>query len=126
LINIITFLTTYPFYKNSTLQLGIYTKQPYTRKLIEWKSSNSSVVAINTHGEMIAKQCGTAMITARNVYNDVSESISIKVLNKLALNTENTYTLSGNTIKHIKDNLYEFKKMLYWFLFLFAIIKGLL
>lgn len=107
--NIIDNEKTLEIYKNSTLQLGIYTKQPYTRKLIEWKSSNSSVVAINTHGEMIAKQCGIAIITARNVYNDVSESISVKVLNKLALNTENTYTLSGNTIKHIKDNLYEFK-----------------
>ena len=97
----------YNLYKNQTVPLGIYTNQKYTRLFLKWSSSNSKVASVSSDGLLKTKECGITTIQATNLYNGSIASFQLHVYNFLSLDKDNTYTLCGNTLKHIKDNQYQ-------------------
>lgn len=101
-------LDNYCMYKNTTIPLGIYTNQNYTRLLLQYSSSNPKVATITSDGLLTAKDCGTSTIYVTNLYNQEEVCFQLTVYNRLSLAENNTYTLSGNTLKTIGENKYQF------------------
>lgn len=53
-------LDNYNMYKNTSIPLGIYTNQNYTRLLLQYSSSNPQVATISSDGLLTAKNCGSS------------------------------------------------------------------
>lgn len=101
-------LDNYNMYKNTSIPLGIYTNQNYTRLLLQYSSSNPQVATISSDGLLTAKNCGSSTIRVTNLYNQEEVCFQLTVYNRLSLAESNTYTLSGNTLKKIGENKYQF------------------
>lgn len=96
-------------FRNQQEQLGFTTNDPYSRYLFSWTSEDTNIATVDSHGLISGINCGQTTITATNTYNNESHSIIVKVINKLALDEENSYTITGPTLKKISDNKFKFK-----------------
>lgn len=62
----------------------------------------------HSDGLLTAKNCGSSTIRVTNLYNQEEVCFQLTVYNRLSLAESNTYTLSGNTLKKIGENKYQF------------------
>ncbi len=66
-------------YTSKELKASVYPDNAKEQDVF-WESSNSKIAEVDEYGELYAKKAGTAVITAKNRYGNVTASCKVKVL----------------------------------------------